>query len=37
MKNPAAVPAMARRAVEPVEAALVLSTDRVPRTTQKPC
>ncbi len=35
--NPMAVPASARRAVDPVAAALVRSTDKVPRTTQKPC
>ena len=35
--NPTAVPVSARSAVEPVEAALVRSTDRVPSTTQNPC
>ena len=37
IKKPAAVPTKARRAVAPVEAALVRSTERVPRTTQNPC
>src|SRR5207342_1974288 len=35
--NPAAVPSRARMAVDPVAAALVRSTDKVPSTTQKPC
>src|SRR5579862_1784817 len=36
-KNPAAVPTRARSAVDPVAAALVLRTERVPSTTQNPC
>src|SRR5712691_950115 len=35
--KPTAVPATARSAVEPVAAALVRSTDKVPSTTQNPC
>ncbi len=35
--NPTAVPASARIAVDPVDAALVRRTDSVPRTTQKAC
>ena len=35
--NPTTVPARARHAVAPVEAALVRSTDSVPSTTQNPC
>ncbi len=35
--NPATVPAIAFRAVAPVDAAFVRSTDSVPSTTQKPC
>ncbi len=35
--KPTAVPATARRAVEPVPTALDRSTERVPSTTQKPC
>jgi len=35
--KPAIVPASARMAVDPVAAALVRSTDRVPSTTQKAC
>ena len=37
MANPTTVPASARQAIEPVEAALVRSTDSVPSTTQNPC
>ena len=35
--NPTTVPASARHAVAPVDAALVRSTDSVPSTTQNPC
>jgi hypothetical protein len=35
--NPTAVPASARNAVDPVDAALVRNTDRVPSTTQNAC
>ena len=37
MANPTAVPTSARHAIDPVDEALVRSTDRVPSTTQKPC
>ena len=37
MTSPIAVPINARSAVDPVEAAVVRSTERVPNTTQKPC
>ena len=35
--KPTTVPARARHAVAPVEAALVRSTESVPSTTQNPC
>src|ERR1700744_6771447 len=37
MATPTTVPPSARQAIEPVDAALVRSTDSVPSTTQNPC